>query len=176
MARDKEKQRNNKRRFYEKQRAQGLCLECNKRAVEGKVRCKAHILRRQEPRQQKKDVAHKSFLCAECFREARLKNNRLCETCYYKSISRKHFDTSLCWKELQEKFKSQAGRCALSGLPLALGVNAELDHIIPKARQGCKDAANTQWVLRAVNRMKNNMLERDFYTLIEALYKHRRTR
>jgi 5-methylcytosine-specific restriction endonuclease McrA len=80
------------------------------------------------------------------------------------------------WEQLKDKFDQQKGRCALSGFPMTLGVNAELDHIIPVAKGGSRDISNTQWVLRVVNRMKRDLPESEFFTLIEALYKHMRHR
>ena len=53
---------------------------------------------------------------------------------------------------------------------MTLGKNAELDHITPSSREGSDDPANTQWVLCVVNRMKDHMLESEFFGIVESLY------
>jgi hypothetical protein len=115
-------------------------------------------------------------ICVDCFSQAALLNNRVCETCYFRNIARRHLGTGKVWKQLKDKFEEQKGRCALSGFPITLGVNAELDHIMPVAKGGERDIENTQWVLRVVNRMKRDLPEDEFFTLIEGLYKHMKQR
>jgi len=51
-----------------------------------------------------------------------------------------------------------------------MGVDAELDHIIPSSRGGSDEPSNTQWVLCVVNRMKDHMLQPEFFGLVEKLY------
>lgn len=88
------------------------------------------------------------------------------------NLSVGHFKTAKCWPELKAKWEGQNGKCALSGFPLTLGVDAELDHIIPKAKKGCKEISNVQWVLHVVNRMKRDMYEADFLEIVSAIYTH----
>jgi hypothetical protein len=69
-------------------------------------------------------------------------------------------------------FVSQNATCALTGFPLTLGLNAEVDHIQPLNKGGERDISNTQWVLGVVNRMKEDMDEKKFFALVKALYLH----
>lgn len=169
---DKDKARDYKERFYKKQRELGLCLECMNPTSAGHSRCDMHLSRRQEKLNDARQRATSKGICTECFIKPSMLDNKRCANCYIKRISQRHFGTTTCWEQLKKKLEVQQGKCALSGFPLTLGLNAELDHIKPTSKQGCRDISNTQWVLKAVNRMKDHMLEDDFYELIRGLYKH----
>ena len=68
------------------------------------------------------------------------------------------------------KFEEQGGKCAISGIQMTMGKDAELDHIIPAFRGGQNALENIQWVLKVCNRMKDSMLEEEFFELIEKIY------
>ncbi len=97
-------------------------------------------------------------------------SNQLCADCYFRKVSYAHFGTKNHWRQLKDLFESQNGRCALSGVSLTLGVDVELDHIKPSSREGTDSLDNVQWVLCVVNRMKDHMLESEFFGLVEKLY------
>jgi 5-methylcytosine-specific restriction endonuclease McrA len=173
---DKAKQVEIKRRFYIKQRALGLCLECINPVTEGHSRCSKCLARRLEKARHNKEEARQKGICVACLTQTALANNRICEICYFKNTARTHLGTGKLWKQLKDKFEEQKGKCALSGFPMTLGVNAELDHIMPMAKGGKRNLENTQWVLRVVNRMKRDLPESEFFTLVEALYNHMKQR
>jgi 5-methylcytosine-specific restriction endonuclease McrA len=173
---DKARQVELKRRFYIKQRALGLCLECINPVTEGHSRCGKCLARRLEQNRRKKEDAIEKGICAACLTQQALPNSRICEVCYFKNTARTHLGTGRVWKLLKDKFVEQKGRCALTGFPMTLGVNAELDHIMPVAKGGERNLKNTQWVLRVVNRMKRDLPESEFFIFIEALYKHMKQR
>ncbi len=51
----------------------------------------------------------------------------------------------------------QGGRCALTGGLLLPGVNASVDHIVPRSAGGTSDETNLQWVVADVNGWKGAM-------------------
>lgn len=53
---------------------------------------------------------------------------------------------------------------------MTLGKDCELDHIVPSFRDGVNTVENTQWTLMVCNRMKDNLLEDEFFGLIEQIY------
>jgi 5-methylcytosine-specific restriction endonuclease McrA len=65
--------------------------------------------------------------------------------------------------ELAGLWKSQRGRCALTGR--RLDRSAELDHILPKTRGGTDQIGNLQWVCREVNFAKRNLTDAEFTVL-----------
>ena len=73
------------------------------------------------------------------------------------------------WKNLDELFENQKGKCAYSGREMQLGQDAELDHIIPKTRGGKTELNNLQWTIKVVNRLKKNSLEHEFFENLKEL-------
>ena len=72
--------------------------------------------------------------------------------------------------------QKQSYRCPYSGLPLEVGGNASIDHIIAKSvRPDLRyEPSNLQWVDVDVNRMKSDKTHEEFIALIERIYRHTR--
>ena len=64
-------------------------------------------------------------------------------------------------EQLQSLWKSQNGRCALTGVPLD-GVTPHLDHSVPRSRGGTDCIANLQWTHPAANHAKGTMTVAEF--------------
>jgi hypothetical protein len=158
-----------KQKFYSEHRLQGLCIECNNPVEKGKSRCSQCLARTRARKAQRNQENIARGRCTECI-EAALNGHHLCLRCYTKSVSSRHLGTKKRWQEILDLFNKQNGKCALSGLPLILGVNADLDHIVPQSRGGSNDLSNLQWVLESVNKFKNHSLESELFNLVEALY------
>jgi hypothetical protein len=171
-----EKWRENKRNFLKRQREKGLCLECVNPVMKGKSRCENHILARQQKEAQNRLDAASNGLCYYCYKSPKMEHHKTCETCYLKRVSLRHFGTMRFGEELKKMFQSQNGKCALSGLPIVIGQNADLDHITPKLQGGRDELNNVQWVLDIVNNFKSGMLEKDFFNLIQNIYETMRSR
>lgn len=61
-------------------------------------------------------------------------------------------------------WKRQRGLCALTGERLTRA-NAELDHVLPKARGGDDRLCNLRWVTKEVNRAKRDLTDEEFLAL-----------
>jgi 5-methylcytosine-specific restriction endonuclease McrA len=72
--------------------------------------------------------------------------------------------TAASFNELAGLWKKQRGLCALTGERLTRQ-NAELDHIIPKARGGDDSLSNLRWVTKEVNRAKRDLTDAEFIAL-----------
>jgi CRISPR/Cas system Type II protein with McrA/HNH and RuvC-like nuclease domain len=55
---------------------------------------------------------------------------------------------------LEELWKEQEGKCYYTGLPLTIGINSSVDHIVPTSKNGSNEKKNLCWTLYAINRMK----------------------
>jgi 5-methylcytosine-specific restriction endonuclease McrA len=64
-------------------------------------------------------------------------------------------------RDLASLWRRQRGLCALTGDRLTRD-NAEVDHILPKARGGDDSVANLRWTTRAVNRAKRDATDAEF--------------
>lgn len=68
---------------------------------------------------------------------------------------------------------AQGGRCAYTGRRLVPGVNASVDHVVPRARGGRDELANLVWCCAEVNRAKTDLTPADFRALcVEVLAHH----
>jgi 5-methylcytosine-specific restriction endonuclease McrA len=66
---------------------------------------------------------------------------------------------------LQSIWDEQCGLCAVTGEPLIPGVNASLDHIVPRSKGGLSVRGNLRWVLLEVNTAKHDMSDEEFVAL-----------
>lgn len=69
--------------------------------------------------------------------------------------------------QLRELWERQRGICGLTGKEL--GPDAELDHIVPRARGGSLALVNVRWVTPQANRAKRDMLDEEFLALCLAV-------
>lgn len=63
---------------------------------------------------------------------------------------------------LRRILERQGFRCRYTGEVLTPGVNANVDHVVPRSRGGTNDESNLQWVTARINRMKTDMTHEEF--------------
>ena len=73
---------------------------------------------------------------------------------------------------LEELWRVQQGRCAITGETLVPGSNASLDHILPKSRGGSDDVKNVQWVEFNVNLAKSNLTPTEFVAMCRRVVRY----
>jgi len=100
-------------------------------------------------------------ICRECG-IGQVKSKTLCWRCLLKSLSRHALRKNDDWRLLASIF---TGRCHYTGLPIYIGENASVDHILPVQRWPHlkKDINNLTWVSAAINRMKSDSTPREFF-------------
>lgn len=161
---------------------QGRCKCCEEKSLLGKVVCQKHLDEHKKWRDDEIIRRRKLGLCNYfgCKTSAIVDENRkfgLCEQHYLQTLSRSHFNNCKRWQELKEIFYNNPV-CPYTGIKLKLGVNASLDHIIPKAKKGTNDKHNLQFVYCFddfdVNRMKGEMTSDEFKKAIDVLSTHMR--
>lgn len=157
-------------RWHEK-KTEGLCVVCGKKQATKGFKCLACYHRCQDGVNKKREERLAKGLCAFCDNER--VGTRLCLDHYLKFTSKAHFRTSKRHQELLQIFKEQSGVCPYTGRKLTLGVDASLDHIVPKSRGGSNDdVANLQWVYCRVNFMKQDSLHDEFLDMIREIYEN----
>lgn len=87
-----------------------------------------------------------------------------CETCFFKRTAHNSLGKRPRWRAIAESFDNQNRLCAYTNKPLVLGVNASLDHILPRSRfpHLRSEPSNTHWVDASINSMKHNMTHEEF--------------
>jgi hypothetical protein len=98
-------------------------------------------------------------LCINCCTPV-VGNIQTCKICTLKAHMRKATGSSVGWENLLKIFEKQDGRCCYTGVVLELGVNASVDHAIPRTHKdfpGDADFTNLVWTTREVNRFKSTL-------------------
>jgi 5-methylcytosine-specific restriction endonuclease McrA len=67
-------------------------------------------------------------------------------------------------RDLAALWRRQRGMCALTGERLNRS-NAEVDHILPRARGGSDEITNLRWTTAQVNRAKRDLTDAEFLKL-----------
>lgn len=115
-------------------------------------------------------VKHKRSvgLCSQC-RNTNDTVTNYCSICVLKRAATKWLGNVEQWPILEQLFFGAKQECPYTGVKLQLGVNAELDHIVARARGGTGDVANLQWVSKVVNRSKTDLSHDEFVELCHAV-------
>ena len=109
--------------------------------------------------------------CAACSAKA-LHKSRYCKKHFLDNTLRKYGisinEYDLFWKKLEH----QEFRCYYTGIEIIPGVNASLDHKIPRSRGGKQsDIDNCVWCDRNINAFKNDATDEEFVNLCKRIAK-----
>jgi len=106
-------------------------------------------------------------LCGDCGVD--VEGRRIiCDACHCKRLAKSVLGNREKWVELMAIYQQQEGKCAYSGVRLVMGVDASIDHILPKGRGGTNEISNLQWVHWFVNVFRRHRDEREFIGMFEA--------
>lgn len=96
----------------------------------------------------------------------------MCLACWFKQMATVSLKDRSRADDLRALWDAQGGRCAYTGDELAPGVNASLDHRVPRSRGGADTLENLQWVTLDVNRAKNALPEETFIAMCQRVARH----
>lgn len=97
-------------------------------------------------------------------RETQLEKMRAYQTKrFFWSRAKKCLGATIHAKQLASLWKSQRGRCALTGR--RLDRSAQIDHKIPRAKGGLDVIENLRWVCPEINYAKRDMSDRELLAL-----------
>lgn len=150
----------------------GRCARCSSPATNQKY-CEPC---REWQRQYRSRVANERIrlgVCRACGKCEAAHPNQRCRTCILKAIAHDVLCDRKQWQDLLTLYETQNGCCAYSNIRLTIGVNASIDHIIPKSKGGSSTLDNLQWVGLCVNKMKLDQTEDEFLQVVAAIAKMR---
>ena len=153
-------------------KAEGICVTCGKEKAAKTTQCDRCHQAYVKNCQLRRTCWEASGLCPKCGKEDSIEG-RTCSTCVLKNAARVHLGTTKRWKELRDLFVQQGGVCPYTGKKIAIGIDASVDHVVPKSRGGSLGIENLQWVYAPVNFMKQNLLEDEFLPLVSLIHEHR---
>ena len=136
----------------------GMCVLCGNPSVSNGVSCAKCSERGTMAKQKCRRHKRASGTCLECSDPA-LTGRTRCKRC-----SLKHIVSPItnAYDELEDKLHAQGHRCPYSGVALAIGENASIDHIVPRSKGGTHDLDNLQWVHTWVNMLKSDSSSDEF--------------
>jgi hypothetical protein len=163
-----------------KKKKEGKCNKCSKKAIPDRRLCQAHQDESLAYNRKLIEDRRLDGVCEKCGRNKAIENTSrnkgcFCEECYLKVVAASHLGSAKMWGQLVELATSDL-TCPYTGYKLKIGVNASLDHIIPKAQGGGNEKTNLQFVYCHeafdVNRMKGEMTENEFKCAIKIIYEN----
>lgn len=158
--------RNKKKR--DEARESGLCTSCFKRPSEdNRTRCKKCL---------KSNLRYINKKAEDGFCSCGTKtldgNKYKCEKCWYKTVAYNTLEDRLRWEEIKSLMELQQYICAITGDILIPGVNASLDHKIPKSRGGTHELSNLEWILTEANYFKYTRTKKELLELCRKILAH----
>ena len=139
----------------------GICRDC-RGPSDGKTRCLTCV------RKIKRNLRAKGK-CGSCG-GCKDTSSSLCKRCILKNIAKKSLGDSSRHEELLQLLHNQNYQCPITGLHIELGINASVDHIIPRNRGGNHSVENLRWVHVVFNRMKSDFLDSEFVAWLTLLW------
>ena len=154
----------------EKRKELSIC-SCGKKTIDNHVRCKECLKKYADRNMEKKAILLADGICIYCKKEKTIEGGKsqVCPNCSLKHRSIDLWDTIKNWHDLLNLFNKQNGICPYSGLKITIGIDAEIDHIIPRSKNGTHDIENLQWVHSWVNTMKYNKTHQEFIDMIKII-------
>lgn len=155
--------------------AAGLCEICSEPITSGGRCCDRCI----EKRKKRRAKVIAAGICSRC-RKNKADAGMDCSGCWFKHAAKRHLGSVRHLALIMRLWAAQDGVCALSGVTLIPGVNASLDHVVPRSKGGKNEAGNLRWVDRRVNRARDNMSDVELFTMCKRIVacirskKHRR--
>lgn len=154
------------KRYKAKRLASGRCVSCPRPPVLGRTCCRGCMRKRSVATRRRQREWAAAGVCSNCGKEKT--DPTMCLDCRLKTVARLRYEKAVSsgvWLVLKKKWEDQGGRCVYSGEAITPGVNASIDHIVPKSRGGGDEPANLQWVSLRVNKMKGDMLHDEFLSM-----------
>ena len=140
----------------------GYCTRCAAPRDRAQKSCQACGDAMKAVSERRRSKYRASGCCTQCPRPTSSPGLALCATCLLKSSARRWLGDSARWGELLSMFNEQGGQCTYTGEPLVIGLNASLDHKIPRARGGANDIGNLHWITLRLNQVKRDLTHDEF--------------
>lgn len=145
---------------YAARQARGQCATCNNSARQGHSRCETCQTRNTANTLQRRKARLLAGQCTRCGTPATA--SEFCFDCWLKALAFNTTRTTCFYAELKARLEAQQYRCAYTGETLIPGVNASIDHLIPRSRGGSNTPENLHWVSFRINVMKGDMTHDEF--------------
>lgn len=147
-----------------------LCDNCKSPREHGKRLCWKHLESQRQRGNKAWADSKVTRSCRSCGAMTCSNLSSLCE----RHVLKKAADSALGrpvdkhdWYLLKMLFDAQGGACHYCGEAIAIGDDAELDHVLPRKRypDRQRDASNLAWACRQCNRGKRDQTKEEFVAM-----------
>lgn len=153
-----------RRASIESKKTNRLCIECGEPSLPSKNYCLRHFDIAKERHKNRRTRLIRENRCTICSQPASV--SQRCETCILKSAANELWGEVGRWVDLKKLYDEQSGLCCYFGEPITIGVDASVDHKIPKCRGGTNELSNLQWVSNYANVMKWTKTHEEFVAAV----------
>lgn len=111
--------------------------------------------------------------CRFC-KNKKMINQKTCTICYLKVMAKNNLNDRSLHEKLYEKLVEQDFKCYMTGRELVLGLNASVDHVIPRSKNEelSKKIENIKWCDKRVNFVKRELTLDEFINLCRDVVSH----
>lgn len=152
------------RQFFTRRRSllNNICVYCHKNSIIPNVTYCIECANKTSDKMHERYLSNKVLNnCTACGKNIVLEFVNKCGNCWFKSIANRYHINTI-WQELKNKLIEQNYKCFYTNKILIPGINASLDHIIPRSRGGNNDINNLRWVDYSINFMKGDLTHSEF--------------
>lgn len=165
---DQQKTFHNQR--YRQRIEKGLCGTCGGSNETQGARCAGCAEKEAARKRSMREGRKSQGRCVNC-PNPRLQGRdgllRTCLGCWYKELVRRAVGPQAQVSDLVAKLEAQSYRCVLTGVALTPGINASLDHAIPRSRGGSNALSNLRWTSLVANKMKSDFLDSELLEICQ---------
>lgn len=162
----------NKKRWRDKTASLNLCRNCGSGPrFKNRIYCLGCLELTRSREKERYRIRLASGVCTNCGKTP-ADSGAICRTCQVKRLVRTHLGSSKLVQKLETMLQQQGGCCALTGLPLKLGENASIDHIIPRSKGGLDVIENLRWLDYRVNMSRRDLSDDEFFGMCQRVVDH----
>lgn len=164
------KARDARRAKADVKRRNGICTKCFAQPVLPGMSFCAGCLETQRLYKRRLESSRvQAGLCGKCGKSPFVPHRVYCSLCILKATAKRTLGTSARWPELQAILDKQDNCCPYFGVPIEIGRDAELDHIVPRSKGGTNDPSNLQFIHAWANAWKLAASEEEFLRELDRL-------
>jgi hypothetical protein len=148
----------------------GLCTKgCGREARESAIYCPECASKHNARSATKRRSRQARGLCRDCTRDEPATCGCLCRRHWSEKAAYDALGSRSLAPVVIEVWERAAGRCAITGLPIAPGGGASLDHVRAKSAGGLHTADNLRFVRLDVNQARGTKTDEELFAMCEAI-------